>query len=261
MGNADGQDHDQLVDAQFGKQAERYVESSVHATGVDLRRIGDIARIGVYDRVLDLGCGGGHVTYAVAPHVSDVVACDLSQGMLDAVATEAAGRHLSNVRTALASSERLPFADASFDLVVSRYSVHHWRDWEAGLREARRVVRPDGCLVFVDVMAPSSPMLDTHLQAVELLRDPSHVRDRSMAEWIAALGRAAITPVWVEPFRLPLEFVPWVERMATPDVAVDAIRWLQRGSSSEVQAAFQIKDDGGFVVDAVFIECRAGEVA
>lgn len=261
MDDATARHHDELVDAQFGHQARRYVESAVHATGTDLRRIADLVRIGIYDRVLDLGCGGGHVTYAVAPHVTEVVACDLSQSMLDAVTAQAADRGLSNVRTELASSERLPFADASFDLVVSRYSVHHWRDWEAGLREARRVVRPDGCLVFVDVMAPASPILDTHLQAVELLRDPSHVRDRTMAEWTAALGRAAITPVSVEPFRLPLEFGPWVERMSTPDVAVNAIRWLQRGASSEVRDAFEIGADGGFVVDAVVIECRAGAVA
>ena len=87
-------------------------------------------------RVLDLGCGGGHVSYRVAPHVREVVACDLTPDMLTQVKRAAAERGLSNIVARQGAAERLPFADASFDIVLSRYSAHHWRDFEAGLREA-----------------------------------------------------------------------------------------------------------------------------
>ncbi len=249
--------HDELVDAQFGHQAHRYVGSSVHASGADLQRIGRIASDVQIDAALDLGCGGGHVTYALSPHATRMVACDLSQGMLDAVAEEAVRRGLRNVEFERASAEQLPFGDGIFDLVVSRYSAHHWRDWEAGLREAARVVSASGRLVFVDVMAPNSAALDTHLQTIELLRDPSHVRDRGLAEWTAALGRAGLEPSSIEPFRLPLEFASWVERMSTPEVGCAAIRWLQRSASADVHRAFEINDAGDFVVDAVLIEARS----
>lgn len=248
--------YDEVVDAQFGHQASQYVASAVHASGEDLRRIGEIAASGGFRTALDLGCGGGHVAYTLVPHVPEVVACDLSEGMLEAVSSEAAARGIANVEVRRAAAEHLPFADASFDLVVSRYSVHHWHDWEAGLREARRVVRNGGRLVFADVMAPSSSVLDTHLQAIELLRDPSHVRDRSMAEWISALSRAGVAVASVRTGRLPLDFGSWVARMSTPETAQAAIRWLQAEASLPIREAFEIATDGSFVVDAVLIEAE-----
>ena len=73
--------------------------------------------------MLDLGCGGGHVSYRVAPHVREVVAYDLSAEMLAAVRATAAERGLANiVDPSRARPKRLPFPDASFDLVLSRYT-------------------------------------------------------------------------------------------------------------------------------------------
>ena len=69
------------------------------------------------------------------------------------------------------AAERLPFADAEFDYVLSRYSTHHWNDVGLALREVRRVLKPGGVAVFIDVMSPGSALLDTYLQAVEVLRD------------------------------------------------------------------------------------------
>src|SRR6185437_12969138 len=135
-------------------------------------------------RALDLGCGGGHVSFAVAPHVCEVVAYDLSAEMLAVVATAAHERGLRNLATQQGVAERLPFADASFDYVFSRWSAHHWRDLEAGLREAARVLKPGGTAVFIDTATPAQALLDTFLQAIELLRDPSHVRDYSQVEWV-----------------------------------------------------------------------------
>ena len=93
-------------------------------------------------RALDMGSGGGHVAYLMARHANAVAAVDLSAEMLAAVAETAKSKGLANIETHRASVERLPFADGSFDLVVSRYSAHHWHDFEGGLREARRVARP-----------------------------------------------------------------------------------------------------------------------
>ena len=140
--------HDAHTEKQFGARAADYVASAVHAAGEDLAAL---ARVGALPHfaVLDLGCGGGHVTYAVAPHVRAVTALDLSQAMLDAVSAEARRRGLTNVTTRQASVEALPFADASFDCVLSRYSAHHWADVPAALREAHRVLAPSRWLLFL----------------------------------------------------------------------------------------------------------------
>jgi SAM-dependent methyltransferase len=243
------QTHEQVVDAQFGPQADAYVASAVHAAGIDLERIGALCAELKPDRALDLGCGGGHVSYALAAHARRVTACDLSADMLAAVAAEALRRGLSNIHVEKSAAERLPFGDGEFDLTVSRFSAHHWHDWEAGLREARRVTAQSGTLVFVDIVAPPSPVLDTHLQAIELLRDPSHVRDYRLSEWVAALERAGMTVTSVATHRLPLEFGSWIERMATPDHAVRAIRALQEGASRTVREGLAIGEDGSFETD------------
>ena len=70
---------------QFGAVAANYVESRVHAAGADLAQMVGIAQRLAGARVVDLGCGGGHVSYAVAPHVGEVTAYDLSPEMLAAV--------------------------------------------------------------------------------------------------------------------------------------------------------------------------------
>src|SRR5690606_30722485 len=117
--------HHAFVEAQYGERAADYLTSAVHASGADLDRIEATAQAG--DRAIDLGCGGGHVAYRLAPHVAEVVAVDVAAPMLETVAAEAARRGLANLAVRQAPAEALPFPDASFDLVVSRFSAHHWQ--------------------------------------------------------------------------------------------------------------------------------------
>lgn len=180
--------HTQVVQKQFGEQASAYLSSAVHAQGTEFALLqAELAGQGAA-RLLDLGCGAGHVSFQVAPLVKEVVAYDLSQQMLDVVSAAAVDRGLNNIRTVCGAAERLPFADGEFDFVFSRYSAHHWSDLGLALREVRRILKPGGVAAFVDVLSPGSPLLDTYLQTVEVLRDTSHVRDYDAAEWMRQLS-------------------------------------------------------------------------
>jgi SAM-dependent methyltransferase len=150
---------------QYATRAREYVASAVHSSGADLDQIEAELHGQSTSRVLDLGCGGGHVSYRAAPHVAEVVACDVTASMLDAVAATAAERGLSNIIVREAPAENLPFPDASFDVVLCRFTTHHWQNMEAGLRQARRVLKPAGRAIFIDTVAAADPVLDTHLQA------------------------------------------------------------------------------------------------
>jgi len=249
-----GKTHEELVTGQFGARAEAYLASAVHAGGEDLRAMAEMVRGHGAARLLDLGCGGGHVSYAVAPSVAEVVAYDLSEDMLAVVAKAAAARGLDNIVTRGGAAESLPYADAAFDFVFSRFSAHHWRDFEAGLREAARVLKPGGRAAFADVVSPGVAVLDTFLQAVELLRDPSHVRNRSRAEWEDATARAGFLPRVARSARLRLESAAWLQRMATPPVQAEAIRALQEGASADVRRHFAIERDGSFTIDTALFE-------
>jgi len=145
--------------------------------------------------------------------------------------------------------ESLPFENGQFDAVLSRFSAHHWRDLDAALREAARVLKPDGVLAIVDTVAPGNPLFDTFFQAIELLRDCSHVRDYSRTEWEAALARAGFLVEEASHFRVRLDFGSWVERMSTPKVQVEAIRALQTAVSAEVTRYFDTEADGSHKID------------
>ncbi|MGY2052115.1 class I SAM-dependent methyltransferase [Methylobacterium sp. JK268] len=249
--------HETLVTAQFGPRAAAYVESAVHAAGEDLAALDAIAARAAPRRALDLGCGGGHVAYRLAPHAGTVTACDLSGEMLAAVAATAAARELSNIETVEAPAERLPFADGTFDFVATRFSAHHWRDVEGGLREARRVAARGAPMIVIDGLSPGDPLLDTHLQAVELLRDPSHVRDYSLSEWGGALARCGFVIEACQRWQLRMDFASWIARMRTPEAHVRAIRALQALASEPVKAHFAIEPDGSFQLDVLMVEARA----
>jgi SAM-dependent methyltransferase len=196
--------------------------------------------------MLDAGCGAGHLGFALASLFERVVATDPSPSMLDTVLAAAAKRGLPQIEVRQAAAEKLPFPNGSFDLVCSRYSAHHWRDVPAALREMHRVVRPGGHLLMIDLLGDETPLIDTHLQAIELLRDPSHVRDFSPSEWRALLqpGEFQLLDDYVWPTRL--EFGSWVARMRTPAEAIAAIRRLQKDAPIEVWEGLGMEADGSF---------------
>ena len=238
-----------FVAAQYGARAQDYVTSAVHSSGADLDQMEAELRGGSAARVLDLGCGGGHVSYRAAPHVASVVACDVTASMLKAVAATAAERGLANISVRQGAAEKLPFADGEFDIVLSRFTTHHWRDMEGGLREARRVLKPGDRAVFIDSVAPAERVMDTHLQAVELLRDVSHVRNYSVAEWVAGLARAGFGLGTITMRRLRMDFPVWIARTRTPDAHAAVIRSLQESASAAVRTHFGIEGDGSFDLD------------
>jgi SAM-dependent methyltransferase len=242
---------------QYGNRASAYVTSAVHSTGGDLDQIEAEMRGRATARVLDLGCGGGHVSYRAAPHVAEVVACDVTASMLEAVAATAAERGLSNITVQLAAAENLPFPDASFDVVLCRFTAHHWHDLEAGLRQARRVIKSGGRAIVVDTVAPADRVLDTHLQAIELLRDASHVRNYSVAELIAALSRAGFAVDGITLRRLRMEFPVWIARTQVSPAHAAAIRSVQEGAPPSVAAHFAIGPDGSFDLDAATLLANA----
>ena len=246
--------HEATVGSQFGVQAKAYLNSAVHSKGPDLEALAELARTWPQARVLDMGCGGGHATYTVAPHAESVIAYDLSPEMLSVVAAAAKERGLANVTTRQGRAERLPFEDASFDLVVSRLSAHHWQDAAAGVREAARVLAPGGTFCLIDIVSPGTPLADTFLQAIELLRDVSHVRDYSRAEWEKMIAAAGLTTVVTRQNRMQIDFDSWVARMSTPAENVAGIRALHAAMPQEVAAWFELKADGSFAFDNMLFQ-------
>ena len=242
--------HEQTVRHQFEPRAQAYLASAVHRAGPDL----DYARqligqtLSSTDPALDVGCGAGHLAFVLGAYTGRMVALDPSPAMLAAVSSGAAERGLHQIEVCQGSAESLPFSDRVFALVCTRYSAHHWTRLEPALREICRVLSPGGHALLIDTLGADDALADTHLQAVELLRDLSHVRNRSRSEWCTLLQSAGLAEVDYREWPTRLEFASWVERMRTPDDRVAVIRALQDAAPQEVRDTLRIEADGSFTL-------------
>lgn len=239
------------VQEQFGRVAASYRTSAVHAKGEDLPAMVEAAELQGHERVLDAGCGAGHTAATFAPHATEVVALDFTDTMLRQVEILAADRGLANITTRLGDVEKIPYANSCFDLVVSRYSAHHWARPGTAMEEIRRVLRPGGKFILSDVVGFDEPVCDTYLNAVEVLRDPSHVRDYTPLEWSGLFVSAGFSFEIFLPYRIFLQFQEWTERMLTPESNRVAIQALYGAAPKEVREALGVTDEGHYFTCAV----------
>jgi ubiquinone/menaquinone biosynthesis C-methylase UbiE len=242
--------HEQTVRTQFDPRAQAYLSSAVHSAGPDLERAKVLVSGAVPSaaRALDIGCGAGHLSFALAPHVARMVALDPSPSMLAAVSKAAAVKGLAGIETRQGNAESLPFDDGSFHLVCTRYSAHHWTRLEEAVREIARVLAPGAHALVIDTLGHDDPLVDTFMQSIELLRDTSHVRNRSSGEWRSLLRSAGMLELEFADWATRLDFASWVERMRTPADRVAVIRSLQEGAPREVREALAIEPDGSFTI-------------
>lgn len=242
-------DNNQQIQNQFGVSANLYRTSRVHAKGDDLKTIAElVANHGQKNLALDVGCGAGHTTIAVAPHVSEIVAFDLTENMLLEVQSLVEENAISNVSTKQGTVEALPFEDNHFDIIVTRYSAHHWTKPLQAIAECYRVLKPGGLFIVSDVLGYESPQTDTILQAVELLRDNSHVRDYNLSEWKRMLSEAGFDVSVESTWRLDLVFVDWLKRMHVPDKKADMICTIFSETSDDIRETFHIDEDNNFAL-------------
>lgn len=249
------------VQTRFAAVAANYRLSDVHAAGADLQVMLRHAPSSPASLVLDAGCGAGHTALTFAPNVGRVFACDFTMSMLAQVRLLARERLVDNVVPQLADIEYLPFPDGSFDIVTTRYSAHHWQHPERALSELRRVLRDQGELILSDIMASEDYAQDTFLQTIELLRDPSHVRDYRVSEWLAMLRATGFSAQVVHRFDLELHFGKWTARMRTPRRNQEMIKALFRGASNDIRRGFQLPDeingeDFSFFIPGAVLKCQ-----
>jgi len=184
--------HDRIVD-QFTRQAVPFSTARTIADESALRLLVDLAGAGPEDTALDVACGGGLVVCALAERVRHASGIDLTPAMLERARALAQTRGLSNVTFELGSAHPLPYPDAAFTIVVSRFAFHHFQDPLGVLAEMVRVCAPGGRVLVCDVQASPDPQKAAEFNRMEVLRDPSHVRAMPEDE-LRGLFRAADLP-------------------------------------------------------------------
>jgi demethylmenaquinone methyltransferase/2-methoxy-6-polyprenyl-1,4-benzoquinol methylase len=163
----DRAEHDREIAKMFDTIAPRYdflnrLLSLSRDVGWRHRAVKE-ARLGPGELGLDEGVGTGDLAFellAASDPTSRVVGIDLSDGMLERVRARAAASALgARFEARHADAQALPFADASFDRVVAGFAVRNFGDLMLGLREMRRVLRPGGSAVILELSTPPNPIV------------------------------------------------------------------------------------------------------
>ena len=179
--------------AAWSERAEAYRNAPEQREGADLDLIVEWAE--GLTTALDVASGGGHVTRRLRDAGLEVVSADPAPGMKADVVCRA---------------EDLPFADGAFELVVTRIAPHHFEDVAAAVAELARVARK---LVVVE----DTLYVSEEVEEAERLRDPTHVRSYTEAEWRGMLEAAGLEVEQVERFEKRHPLPAWLDRSGTPE--------------------------------------------
>jgi SAM-dependent methyltransferase len=117
---------------------------------------------------------------------------------------------VDNVTFREGNATDLPFADAAFDAVVTRLSVHHFDRPGRVFEEVLRVLRPGGSFVIADVISSEEPAEAELQNAIEILRDPSHVRMLPGSELTSLVSGAGFAIESLTTWDKPREFGEWM---------------------------------------------------
>jgi SAM-dependent methyltransferase len=196
-------DHDAVTLDQFTRQAEPFAAMPAHADADILDLIRLAARLSPASRVLDVACGPGLVSLALAPHAAHVTGLDVTPAMLDKARDLQRQRGVANVSWEAGRADALPHPDATFDAVVTRWSFHHLLDPAAALAEMVRVCRPGGRVVVADVYTTTAEQAGEY-DRLERLRDPSHAHALVLDEFRRLVRASGLVDVAEAFSRLPL---------------------------------------------------------
>jgi SAM-dependent methyltransferase len=186
----------------WSDRAQAYRDSAAHREGPDLDLMVEWAE--GTKTALDVATGGGHVARRLREAGLQVVTTDAAPGMHPDVVSR---------------GEDLPFADESFDVVVSRLAAHHFDDIRAAVSEMARVARDR--VIIVDNLYGGGA-----LEEAERVRDPSHVRCLPEEEWRSLFGESGLVVADVRLFTTRIELEPWLERAECAGEAAERVREL-----------------------------------
>ena len=238
-------DHLKRVEDEFTRQAETFAAYASIAGGDVIERfradIGDAAT----GKILDVACGPGAVTAALAEKAETVTAFDATPAMLEKARERCEKAGLQNVLFEQGAAESMPFEDGAFDGAVTRLALHHFVDPTVVLREILRVLRPGGVLVIADVVVSEDAAEAALQNAIEILRDPSHIRMLPLSELNAAVESSGFAIEAGSTWDKDREFEEWMGIVNDPQ-RLNPLRTVARALAEEGRHAgmgLSIQDD------------------
>lgn len=246
-------DPKEKVKQQFGKNAQKYVESESHAKASDLDELVQWLQPHTGMVALDIATGGGHVAKKLAPNVKCVFATDLTKEMLEK--TRIFLQEYSNVSYVLADAEKLPFLDDSFDIVTCRIAPHHFPNPTAFISEVSRVLVPKGKFILIDNIAPEDEGLANFMNTFEKLRDKSHVRCLSQNDWLYLFKKHNLKVVRENKRKKTHDYATWIKVTAESREQQEQVtEFILKGKDEQLDY-FSVKTLNGKITSVTIDEC------
>jgi ubiquinone/menaquinone biosynthesis C-methylase UbiE len=237
-------DHFSRVKEEFKRQAETLSMASVFTDSGVLDQIRSTIKPTRTMHLLDLGCGPGIVTAAMAPDVREVVAYDLTPEMLDQARKRCQEAGLKNVRFELGQAEQLPFEEESFDCVVTRLTIHHFVDPCRVMNEVARVTRQGGKVVVADVVSSENDEEERLHNALEILRDPTHVRMLPSREMLSMLESAGLRITSQVTWGMKRDYEEWIRITNAPERVKPLYTVMEALAKAGFHAGINLHFDG-----------------
>jgi len=234
--------HSELILDQFTRQAVPFATAPSIKDEAALKLVVEFSGAGPEDTVLDVACGPGLIVVAFARVVKHATGIDLTPAMLERARAYATEQGVSNVTWRQGDVLPLPYPDASFSIVTSRFAFHHFLDPFAVLREMVRVCAPGGTVVVVDT-APAPEKVDA-LNRLEVLRDPSHVRALTLDEHLGFFRRAGLPEPRVTRYRLDTDLDALLARSFPDPGNAEKIRAMVAAALPDDALDLNLRRDG-----------------
>jgi SAM-dependent methyltransferase len=212
-----------LIVEQFTKQAVPFSQMPHHNDEDTNRLVIETAGIGSDDMVLDVACGPGLITCAVAGVARHVTGIDITPAMIEEARKRQQSMGLTNMDWRVGDVLPLPFPKSSFSAVITRYSFHHFLEPESVLAEMVRVCQPSGRVAVVDVFMSTLEQSEAY-NRMEKLRDPSHTRALLLAELTGMFHDAGLEEMRTAFYKLDVELGKLLTASCTKPDDAQAVR-------------------------------------
>ena len=237
--------HDGVVREEFARQSAAMDEAKIFTDGEIIEKIvSAVLGGGGVGRVLDAGCGPGILSAALAPRVGEVRALDITSEMIARAEARVGKLRLDNVGFEVGSVDELPYCDGFFDVVVTRLMLHHLVSPSRAVEEMARVLRRGGRLVVADIITSENPEEARLHNALEMLRDPSHVRALPASELLGLMGSPPLRVVAREGWVSGREYGEWIRITNSPERAGPLLVVMGAFAAAGQRAGIGLRGDG-----------------
>ncbi|HEU0226964.1 MAG TPA: class I SAM-dependent methyltransferase [Arachidicoccus soli] len=214
--------HNTDIIKQFTLQAIPFAEKMEHSDAVDL--LVNFGQTSALDNVLDVACGPGLVLCAFAKIAREATGIDITPTMLELAKKQQQIAGLQNIQWDLGNVEKLPYADNSFSIVVSRYSFHHFKQPERVLQEMYRVCQEKGRILIADFTLSEENLKSFNL--MEKLRDSSHVQAFSFQAFQNMLENSGLKNIRFTTYKIEMKLEDQLQASFPDEGDADKIRQL-----------------------------------